>query len=514
MVILKDDKLKEELKKKDKRIQLLLDDVVSLEDYVHDLSNFSPLPVCFLNPSNIILEVNPALEELSGYNLNELVGSSVDKILSERDVTRINNETRKEDKVEGLEVSLTNKEKDIVPVQVFTRVRRGSGGEMVGYFLGLFDLSKMKETAGELKRSQTALLNILEDTEASRQQAEEERAKTQNIIENLSDGLVVLDKDNKVSFVNPMAESFLGIEREEVVERSLSSLEGKRVDKLVELVGNMGLDQEFSRLELHLEEDLVLEVSNVSMEEGCLLIFHDVTREKIVEKLKTEFVSVAAHQLRTPLSAVKWSLRMFLDGDVGNLEDYQRKLIDKTYQSNERMINLVNSLLNVARIEEGRFVYDPVILDLEDLVERVVDELRPSARQKEIRMVFRRPKKELSSIRVDREKIRIVVQNLLDNAIKYTLEGGSVTVFVEESEREGYVSFRVKDTGVGIPEGQKERVFSKFFRGENVVRMETVGTGLGLFIARNIIEAHDGQISFNSEKGEGTTFWFELPMVE
>ena len=225
--------------------------------------------------------------------------------------------------------------------------------------------------------------------------------------------------------------------------------------------------------------------------------------------MKTEFVSIAAHQLRTPLSAIKWTLRMILDGDIGDITKEQRDLLEKTYKSNERMIVLINDLLNVTRIEEGKLLYKPVLSSLEILTQSVVKPLMSEAKKRDIKLKIVKPKEILPKVKVDAEKIQLAIQNLIENAIKYTPPHGTVTVSLKSDN--GKVEFSVKDTGVGIPDDQQGRIFTKFFRGANVVRLDTEGTGLGLYTSKNIVEAHGGKIWFESEEKKGSVFYFTLP---
>jgi signal transduction histidine kinase len=227
--------------------------------------------------------------------------------------------------------------------------------------------------------------------------------------------------------------------------------------------------------------------------------------------MKTEFVSISAHQLRTPLSAIKWTLKMFLDGDLGKITKEQGEFLEKIYQSNERMINLINDLLNVTRIEEGRYLYNPVLADIVQICQSVIDSYKEEMEKKNLKFIFEKPK-ELPKVRVDVEKISLAIQNLLENAIRYNREGGEIEITLEE--KEGKIKFSIKDTGIGIPKNQQHRVFIKFFRAPNALRMETEGSGLGLFITKNIIEAHGGKIWFESEEGKGTTFYFTLPVAQ
>jgi PAS domain S-box-containing protein len=368
--------------------------------------------------------------------------------------------------------------------------------------------------AEELEKARIALLNILEDVEEARGRAEEERDKTLTIIQNFADGLLVFDKVGKVSLINPQAESFFRIKKEEIVGKSFSELvQFSDFKPIIEAVG--GELKRVFRKEVPIRGDLILEVTTVPMmkgeeEVGILMILHDVTREKEIERMKTEFVSISAHQLRTPLSAIKWTLKMFLDGDLGELTKEQREFLEKTYQSNERMINLINDLLNVTRIEEGRFLYKPVLADIVPICQSVIDSYKDEIEKRNLKFKFKKPK-ELPKVRVDIEKISLAIQNLLENAIRYNKFGGEIEMVLKEKEKE--IEFSIKDTGIGIPKDQQNRVFTKFFRGSNAMKMETEGSGLGLFITKNIIEAHGGRIWFESEEGKGTTFYFTLPTL-
>jgi signal transduction histidine kinase len=226
--------------------------------------------------------------------------------------------------------------------------------------------------------------------------------------------------------------------------------------------------------------------------------------------MKTEFVTLAAHQLRTPLSGIKWALRLLID-EGGELPPLLKEGLEKAYSSNERMINLVNDLLNATRIEEGRYVYKPVPGDFQKLVDDMVQLHEDIAKKKNVTIHTVKPPEGLPLVAFDQEKMVMAVQNLVDNAVKYTPKGGTVTVTTEKKGETVHLS--VQDTGVGIPAVQKDRIFSKFFRAENVMRMETVGNGLGLFIAKNIVESHQGTIWFESELGKGTTFYISLPIA-
>lgn len=376
--------------------------------------------------------------------------------------------------------------------------------------------SKSSKT-NDLRKIRSAFLNIFEDVEEARNIAVGEKNKTVMIIENLDDGLLVLDKSNKIEIINPYALEFLQKTKDELLHKNVFAIKSNTIDlkPLFDTIGKNKKIKEVSREEICLGGKSFFQVSVLSIAGGGgghLVILHDVSKDKLVDKMKSEFVSVAAHQLRTPLSAIKWTLKMMLDGDVGKLTNEQKEFLNKSYESNERMIVLVNDLLNVSRIDEGRFIYKPEALQIEDVIKDISANEETALKAKKITIKLDLPKKALPPVFIDKEKMGIVMQNLIENSIKYTPAGGKITVSAEELKDD--VLIKVKDTGVGIPKDQQDRIFTKFFRGENVIRLETEGSGLGLYTIKNIVESHKGKIWFQSEGEKGTTFFFTLPKAK
>ena len=496
------------------KIAVLLDDLASLESYARDLLSFLPLPVCLVSSIGIVLETNPALEKISGYQIEEIIGNPLENFLSKLDAKRLIKETLEKESLSSQKITLTTKNKKKVCVSASTLLRKNERGEIIGCFIGLFDLSSIKENEQELLKSQSALLNMLEDVEEERKKAEEEKNRTSAIITHLTDGLLVFDSQNNLSLINPAAESLLRIKNDKTYNKSLYEL-ASLTDHFKPLLKILGKEiKEISRQEISIEK-LTLEISSAFIgssknRSGSLIIIHDITREKGIEKMKTEFVSIAAHQLRTPLSAIKWSLSLLLEGDVGELNTEQKNFISKSYESNERMIILINDLLDVARIEEGRYVYKLVPAKLESLAQAALSSCKEIATKRNIRLEYLGPSGELPEIMIDAEKITIAIQNLIENAIKYTPLGGQVTISLKYDTNK--IELSVKDTGVGVSQEQQNRLFTKFFRAANVMRMETDGTGLGLFIAKNIVESHGGKIWCQSKENKGSTFSFSLPI--
>ena len=228
-----------------------------------------------------------------------------------------------------------------------------------------------------------------------------------------------------------------------------------------------------------------------------------------LDAIKSDFVSVVAHQLRTPLSAIKWALHLVLSEDSGPLNKDQKKLVGNSYQSTERMINLVGDLLDVARLEEGLLGFRFTKQSYTPILEGAIKRAEAAAKRRGVIFSSKVPKT-LPEISFDAERITVVLDNLLQNAIRYTESGKKVEMKV--SKKKDGIEVEIKDEGIGIPESQSRHVFERFFRARNAQLYQTEGTGLGLFTAKNIVDNHKGSIRFESVEGKGSSFFFSLPI--
>lgn len=235
-------------------------------------------------------------------------------------------------------------------------------------------------------------------------------------------------------------------------------------------------------------------------------------KERQADRLKTEFLSLASHQLRTPLVEVKWALQVLLDGDGGSLSATQKELLGKTYDSNESMLSLITDLLDVTKIEEGKYLSKLSLAQLEEIGASVLELYQEEAERQGIELQLQLPGSHLPQVLVDEDKIKLAIQNIIGNAIQYTRAGGRVTISFFSDTKE--VGIAVQDTGIGIPQKEQKRIFEQFFRATNVKKLGKKGTGLGLYLAKNIVEAHGGRIWFVSKERKGSDFRIALPLSQ
>ena len=225
--------------------------------------------------------------------------------------------------------------------------------------------------------------------------------------------------------------------------------------------------------------------------------------------IKSDLISVSAHQLRTSLSAMKWILKMFMDGDFGEISTEQKNFLEKALNSDNRMISFVNEMLSINHAEDTLDEISKSDFDLIKLMDEIIFDFTGESYKKGVQLVFLKPKDGVLPIHADYEKIRVVVQNLVENAIKYSKKESRVVISADK--KDAVIEISVRDTGIGITKEEQANIFGKFFRAENAKKQDTVGSGLGLYTTKRIIEKHNGKIWFESVAGEGPTFNVQLP---
>ncbi|MBU0661172.1 PAS domain S-box protein [Patescibacteria group bacterium] len=386
--------------------------------------------------------------------------------------------------------------------------------------------NRLAEQTQDLEDQKVAILNILEDVEEERDKSvllANDLKKFQLAVEEASDHIVITDADGIVLYANNAVERITGFSREEVLGQKAGSPAnwGGNMDQktYIELWktakdNKKSFEGAFKNRRKSGEEYIAkASITPVLNNRGEVIFFvgieRDITQEKLVDQAKTEFVSLASHQLRTPLSAINWYAEMLLNGDAGHLTVEQSQYVQEIYRGNQRMVELVNSLLNVSRLELGTFLIEPTSLQLIDIAKEALEEIEIQAAQKKIKIETTFPKK-LAKMNLDKKLTYMIFQNLLSNAVKYNQEGGKVSLTIKADKK--YVQIIIADNGLGIPKSQHDKIFSKLFRADNVRETDTEGTGLGLYIIKSILDQVNGKISFVSAKDKGTTFHVFIPI--
>jgi signal transduction histidine kinase len=272
-------------------------------------------------------------------------------------------------------------------------------------------------------------------------------------------------------------------------------------EELVIAIQNAQSVQEVRELNANLEQ----RISNATKE----LRTSNAQLQKL-DEAKDEFISMASHQLRTPLTSIKGYISMLLEGDLGTLTEEQKHVLNEAFVSSERMVRLIGDFLNVSRLETGRFVIDKHPVDLASLVSREISGLTQNAAAKGVKFSYKAPKN-IPIIEVDENKIQQVIMNFADNAIYYSKEKGKVVISLKKVKN--FIEFTVQDTGIGVPKAEQAGLFDKFYRASNARKARPDGTGVGLFLAKKVIGDHDGTIIFQSKEGKGSTFGFKLPIA-
>jgi len=348
---------------------------------------------------------------------------------------------------------------------------------------------------------------LLAELEQHAQELQASKASFHSIVEKNIDGIIVVDRERGVRFVNPAAEALMGCNGEELQSRlSRVSLAAGEVAE-IDTISNEGTEG--------LAEIRVVETE---WEKGkaYLAMLRDVTERKRLEQMKDQFVSAISHDLRTPLNAMKGYLDLLLDGAFGELSKEHAKALRTLAGVNESMAELVSGFLDLNKLKSGRFVLSIEPLDLKDIVKEILEEVMPLAKDKGLTL-SKRLSRDSFPMKSDRKSLKQIIINLVGNAIKFTDQGGvevSVeSVAVSSGSGEEQVQVRVEDSGPGVEPNQLEKVFEEFYQVDASGNNTSPGTGMGLSICKRLVELLGGEISVESEVGKGTAFTVVLPQV-
>lgn len=364
----------------------------------------------------------------------------------------------------------------------------------------------------KFRRQQQQLQTDMEDFKRRQQQTTvDAKAQQQVLFNSMLEGLLLLDRNRKIYLANRAFKNLFGIKTE---LRGKTVMETLRLHELADLIESVETEGQVFDHELKLPElserwlrvNAAVIKNSAGEREGTILVFHDLTRLKQLERTREEFVANVSHELRTPLSLIKGYVETLIDGARNDPQALERflKIIERNTQ---RLDLLIQDLLTISALESGRMQMDLQPVALQPLVEKIFADLKPPADNKNITLVSHMPGFTASA---DANRLEQVLANLVDNAIKYGRTQGRVTVGGKRQD-DGRLEIFVQDDGPGIPTEALDRVFERFYRVDKARSREQGGTGLGLSIVKHIVQAHGGEVWVKSETGKGATFYFTLP---
>jgi len=357
-----------------------------------------------------------------------------------------------------------------------------------------------------------------------------ERNQINAMIRSIEDPAISYSNDFEIILINPAMERFSGLSRKELIgkiikpELSNDSRYGFLTKLIFPSLAPTVLERSSDiypqKIKVKFDEpkELTLEIVTTKVIDekgnvfGFLKVIHDLTKEEVLQKTQKDFITVAAHQLRTPLSGLSWVFELLAKKEIGPLTLEQEQAIDQGKKAVTESLKTVEDLLSAAQIEEGKFGFQFNVADLSKIIEDVFTKFEPSAQKENIKLIFYRPDFKLEPFVMDPMRVKLVLEILVDNAIKYNVKNGEVRVKIESIPQKPFVGISVEDTGMGIEPEDMSKLFTKFFRAPKIMKEATSGIGLGLYLAKNIIERHGGKIWVQSVAGRGSTFTFTLPL--
>ena len=392
-------------------------------------------------------------------------------------------------------------------------------------------LSKLKEKISELEVAKTQLEKYSTDLERIVEERtsdlREANNKLSGIINYCADGIIILDKNGNISQANPACENMAGLSEtalckmkfqeiayltdksdNESLNNPAGTIFGLSNDNNDILVKNCMIVNKLSETEIPVEINFA-SINDEDDDKKFVGIIRDVSRQKETEKLRDDFIATLTHDLRTPLLAAIQTLKFFLDGSLGPVEEKQAILLSTMLQSNEDLLGLVNALLEVYRFESGKLELCKTVFPIKELITRCYDELKPLADKKNIDFKLNCDMDERLDIVADKAEIKRVIINLCGNAVNYTNKGGEIVITAKAGSSD--FIFSVSDNGNGIPKEDIPKMFNRFSQG--TARKRSTGTGLGLYLSRQIVEAHGGKIWLDSKLDKGSEFSFLLTNV-
>jgi PAS domain S-box-containing protein len=368
--------------------------------------------------------------------------------------------------------------------------------------------------------------NLEEEVTARTKELREQYAKDRAILESIQHGVIMVDRAGSIVEMNTSASAMLGLPMSEVVGNNIEKVmpfscrhelrtgKGHPIERALRTGKPFRADTN-AHMNIVRQDATLLPVSIIVTPLlegrrllGAVIVFQDMTEERRADYIKSEFISLASHQLRTPLSTIRWYLEILSDEKNKTLTTIQRESLKEMQFASQRMSNLIDTLLSASRLEGGAINPKAKRVNIAALLRDITEELQSLSKDAKISCDIRIPQK-ACMVSIDPVLLHVIMQNLFSNAVKYSRQGDTVTIGFKQTARQ--IKITVADTGIGIPQGEQKRVFERLFRARNAVAIDTDGSGLGLYIAKMILEIMGGSITFKSKENEGTTFTITLP---
>lgn len=489
--------------------------------------------------SGKIDDVNPFLKNLLGYSQEELLGKQLWEIGIFKDIAASQEAFEhllEKGSIRYKDLPLQRKDGKYIDVEFVNNIYMVGSQKVIQCNVRDITGSKksekilknktleLEEISKSQEKTKKAMLNVMEDLEIAKETISIEKVKDEAMLDSIGEGLIAVDNDKKIVVMNKAAENMLGRNGNDLIGEALTKLvleddQGTRISLDIQLAHMTSHSTTINNKYFFVRNDttkfpISLTVTSIKIEDkilGTIYIFRDISREKEIDRAKSEFVSIASHQLRTPLGIMKWYLEA-----LGN-EDYFKKsppviqgYFDEIYKSNERELSLVRDLLSVSRIDQGHVKNVPKLVDTLSVIKEIVKQMQILADKKKVTLHLLIQDQKIPLIHIDILRFHEVIENLIANAIEYSLAEGTVTVTVKRLH--DLLIVDVKDTGIGIAEPDQKKLFTKFFRSEKAIGHNPEGSGLGLYVVKSYMEGWGGKTSFETLEGKGSTFTISLPI--
>ncbi|PIR13996.1 hypothetical protein COV49_00380 [Candidatus Falkowbacteria bacterium CG11_big_fil_rev_8_21_14_0_20_39_10] len=491
-----------------------------------------------------VIDANAEYVRLTGHaNLNEIRGRSVIEWTADYEKKK-NAEAvakcAKDGYIRNLEIDYIDKRGKITPVEINATVVEKSGTPQILTLCR--DITERKnlerkldeytksleqkvfDRMKDLEKEKIAARNVYEDLQTEKEIIAQTQAIDEAILASIADGCIAVNKNGKITLINQMAQKMLGFSSQESIGREWPEIL-RREDEKGNLIAPekgaihaaLSIATTTITSSYYLRKDgtkfpVSRTVSPILLQGkiiGAVNIFRDITKEKEIEKMRMDFLSLASHQLRTPLSGTKWLIETIQKGITGKLNPKQKEYLDNIYQVNERMIKLVSDMLNVLMLESGIAEIKKQEIPISKLSEELFLIMEPASRNKGVILHNALKNNKSLFLETDPQILRSALECFVSNAINYSQSGQEVVLDAEE--KPDAIIFSIKDSGIGIPKGEQKKLFERFYRASNAKILRPTGTGLGLNIAKMLAEKIGAEISFESEENKGSIFYLRIP---